>query len=72
MSADVFENAWNKCLKIYGLNTCHFLTVLGLTWQAAVLTNIDMLLMIEKGTVAGICHAVHQYVKINNNCMKDW
>ena len=29
-----------------------------------------MLLMIEKGIGGGICHAIHQYAKANNKCMK--
>ena len=39
-----------------------------------LLTNIDMLLMVEKGIkgIKGIkCHAIHRYVKPNNRCMKD-
>ena len=31
-----------------------------------------MLLMIEKGTRGGICHAIHWYVKGNNKYMKDY
>ena len=30
-----------------------------------------MLLMIEKGISGGICHAIHQYVKLNNKYMKN-
>ena len=30
-----------------------------------------MLLMVEKGIRGGICHAIDQYVKINNRYMKD-
>ena len=37
-----------------------------------LLTDIDMLLMVEKGIREGICHAIHHYVKAkaNNKCMK--
>ena len=35
-------------------------------------TNIDMLLMIEKGTRGGICHAIHRYVKASNKYMKNY
>ena len=31
-----------------------------------------MLLMVEKGIRGGICHAIHQYAKVNNKYMKDY
>ena len=34
-----------------------------------LLTDIDMLLMVEKG---GICHSIYQYAKANNKYMKDY
>ena len=34
--------------------------------QLELLTNIDMLLMVEKGIRGGICHATHQYANDNN------
>ena len=69
--ADVFENFRNKCIEIYELDPAHFLSAPGLAWQACLkktevklelLTNIDMLLMVEKGIRSGICHAIHGYV----------
>ena len=36
-----------------------------------LLTNIDTLLVVEKGIRDGICHAIHQYAKVNNKYMKD-
>ena len=53
----------------------------GLAWQACLkkkvvklelLTNVDMLLMVEKGIRGKICHAIHRYAKANNNCMKNY
>ena len=80
LSADVFENFRNKCIKIYEFDPAHFFSVLGLAWQACLkrtevelklLTNIDLLLMVEKGIRGGICHAIHRYTKANNGYMKN-
>ena len=66
--ADVFENFRNMCLEIYELDPAKFLSAPGLAWQAAfkktkvkldVLTDIDMLLMVEKGIRGGICHSIY-------------
>ena len=37
-----------------------------------LLTDIDMLLMVERGITRGICHSIYQYVKANNKYMKDY
>ena len=37
-----------------------------------LLTDINMLLMVEKGIWDGICHAIHRYAKANNKSMKDY
>ena len=72
--ADVFENFRNVCSKVYELDLAHFLSAPGLAWQACLnktvvklelLTDVDMLLMIENGIIGGICHAMHRYAKIN-------
>ena len=79
--ADVFENFRNMCLKIYELDPAKFLSAPGLAWQAALkktkvkldlLTNIHMLLMVEKGIRGGICHSIYRYAKANNKYMKNY
>ena len=37
-----------------------------------LLTDIDMLLMVKKGTRGGICHSIYRYAIANNKCMKDY
>ena len=79
--ADVFENFRNMRIKVYELDLAHFLSAPGLAWQACLkktevklelLTNADMLLMVEKGIRGGICHAMHRYAKTNNRYTKNY
>ena len=58
-----FEIFRNMCIKLYELDVAHFLSALGLAWQACLkktevelelITDPDMLLMIEKGIREGI------------------
>ena len=81
LSADVFENFRNMCLERYKLDLAKFLSGPGLAWQAALkktkikldlLTDIDMLLMVEKGIRRGICPSIYQYGKTNSKYMKDY
>ena len=37
-----------------------------------ILTDNDMLLMVEKGVKGGICHTIHRYAKANKKYMKDY
>ena len=79
--ADVFENFRNKCLEVYELDPAHLLSLPGLAWQACLkktnvklelLTDYDMLLMVEEGIRGGICHSVHRYAKANNKYMENY
>ena len=69
------------CLDIYRLDPVYFVSAPGLAWQACLkktevklelLTDYDMILMIEKGIRGGICQATHRYAKANNKYMKNY
>ena len=79
--ADLFENFRNMCIDIYELDTAKFLSAPGLAWQATLkktqvkldlLTDFDMLLMVERDIRGGICNLIHWYVKANNKYMNDY
>ena len=78
--ADVFESFRNFCIKTYKLDPAYFLSLSGLAWQACLkrtgvklelISDIDVLLMIEEGIKGGICHSVLN-TKANNKYMKDY
>ena len=79
--ADVFNNFRDMFIKEYELDPAHFLSLPGLAWQACLkktnielelLTDYDMLLMVEEGIRGGICHSIHRYAKANNQYMKNY
>ena len=79
--ADVFEKFRDMCIKVDELDPAHFVSLPGLAWQACLkktnielglLTDYDMLLMVEKGIRGGICHSIHRYAKANNKYMKNY
>ena len=66
-------------IKVYELDPVYILSAPGLAWQACLkktgvklelITDVDMLLMIEKGIRGGICHSVYRHAKENNKYMK--
>ena len=79
--AGVFENFRNTCLKVNELDPAHFLSLLGLAWQACLkktstklelLTDYDMLLMVEEGIRGRICHSIYRHAKANNKYMENY
>ena len=76
---DGFEKCGETCVEIYQLDPAHFLSALGLAWQACLkktniklelLTDYDMLLIFEEGIRGGMCQSIHRYAEANNKYMK--
>ena len=74
------ENFIKMCLEIYELDPAKFLSTPWLAWQSAwknnkvkldLLTDIDVLLVVEKWTRGGLCHSINRYTKANHKYMKD-
>ena len=79
--ADVFENFRKTCLKNYGLDTAHYYTSPGLSWDALLkytsmelelLTDYNMYLFIEKGMRGGISTEMKRYCNANNPYLSDY
>ena len=79
--ADVFENFRDECNEIYELDPVYFVSATGLAWHACLkktgeklelLTNYDLLLMVENRIRSGIFKATHRYAKANNKHMKNY
>ena len=60
------------CIEVCELDPAQFFSAPGLAWQACLkktevklelITDPDMLLMLEKGIRGGICHAILRYAK---------
>ena len=81
LPADVFEEFRKTCIKEYELDPCYFVSAPNLSWEACLkitkvklelLTDIDMLLMFEKGIKGGISQAIFKDAKANNKYMKNY
>ena len=76
--ADIFENFRSICMNHYGLATAWYFSAPGLAWNAnlkitkvqlELLSDPDMLLLIESGIRGEIATISHRHAKANNEYM---
>ena len=79
--ADVFEKFRNLCLREHKLDPAYFVSTPGLEMETCLkmtgvklelLTDIDMVLMFEKGIRGGITQTIRRYASADNKYMKTY
>ena len=72
---------YEKCIEIYELDPINLVSAPGLPWQACLkktevklelITDYDVLLMVENEIRGGICQATYKYAKANNKYMNNY
>lgn len=79
--ADVFENFRTGCRDSYGLDPAHYYTTPGYTWDAMLkytkiqlelLSDIDMLLFVERGIRGGVSQCSTRHSVANNKFLPNY
>ena len=66
-----FENFRNMCLEIYELEY-EYCIASSFKKDKSKITDIHMLLMVEKGIRGKLCLAIHRHAKDNSKYMKEY
>ena len=75
----MFENFRESSIQSYGLDPAHYYTLPGFTWDAMLrhtrvkfelLTDIDMVMFIERGIRGGLSQCSGRYARANNKYMR--
>ena len=79
--SDVFESFRSTCLKVYNLDPAYFVSTPSLAFQAMlkvtkaeieIFTDIDMILMTEKGIRGGLTQVTKKHAVANNKYLPDY
>ncbi|XP_078032837.1 uncharacterized protein LOC144467773 [Augochlora pura] len=79
--ADVFEKFRKDSLENYKLDPAHYVTLPSFTWDAMLkmtkvelelLTDVDMLLFVERGIRGGLSQCSHRHASANNKYMQNY
>ncbi|XP_070154034.1 uncharacterized protein [Polyergus mexicanus] len=79
--ADVFENFRNACMRSYNLDPAYYYTLPGYTWDAMLkytgvrfelLTDIDMVMFVERGIRGGLSQCSNRYARVNNKYLQSY
>ncbi|XP_011858562.1 PREDICTED: uncharacterized protein LOC105556097, partial [Vollenhovia emeryi] len=79
--ADIFENFRDSSINSYGLDPAYYYTLPGFTWVAMLkhtrinfelLTDIDMVMFVERGIRGGLSQCSGRYARANNKHMQSY
>ena len=74
----IFETFESMCLEIYDFESVHFTTIsMASSFKMTkvkldLLTDVNMLLMVEKSIRGGIYHFIYRYLKASNKYMRNY
>jgi len=78
---DIFENFRDSCVSNYGLDPAYYYTLLGFMCDAMLkhtdinfelLTDIDMVMFVERGIRGGLSQCSGRYARTNNKYMESY